>query len=128
MAEIEAIAKLVNQLSKLPGVGRKTAQRLAYHIIGLPEEQVPELAYALSILNFYVETGCFAINKPTDMVVFRSTRTFPGDTPEETLLRDCVLLAEEAHDIAERYCQPVFGLADGTMTLGEFMQVLQPNE
>lgn len=93
-----------------------------------PMEQVPELAYALSILNFYVETGCFAINKPTDMVVFRSTRTFPGDTPEETLLRDCVLLAEEAHDIAERYCQPVFGLADGTMTLGEFMQVLQPNE
>ena len=39
MAEIEAIARLVNQLSKLPGVGRKTAQRLAYHIIGLPEEE-----------------------------------------------------------------------------------------
>ena len=49
MAEIEAIAKLVNQLSKLPGVGRKTAQRLAYHIIGLPEEQVRELA--MSIYN-----------------------------------------------------------------------------
>lgn len=49
MAEIEAIAKLVNQLSKLPGVGRKTAQRLAYHIIGLPEEQVRELA--VSIFN-----------------------------------------------------------------------------
>ena len=47
MAEIEAIAKLVNQLSKLPGVGRKTAQRLAYHIIGLPEEQVRELAVAI---------------------------------------------------------------------------------
>ena len=47
MAEIEAIAKLVNQLSKLPGVGRKTAQRLAYHIIALPEEQVRELAVAI---------------------------------------------------------------------------------
>ena len=47
MAEIEAIAKLVNQLSKLPGVGRKTAQRLAYHIIGLPEAQVRELAAAI---------------------------------------------------------------------------------
>jgi recombination protein RecR len=47
MAEIEAIARLVNQLSKLPGVGRKTAQRLAYHIIGLPEEQVRELAVAI---------------------------------------------------------------------------------
>ena len=47
MAEIEAIAKLVNQLSKLPGVGRKTAQRLAYHIIALPEDQVRELAVAI---------------------------------------------------------------------------------
>ncbi len=47
MAEIEAIAKLVNQLSKLPGVGRKTAQRLAYHILALPEEQVRELAVAI---------------------------------------------------------------------------------
>ena len=47
MAEIEAIAKLVNQLSKLPGVGRKTAQRLAYHIIALPEDQVRELAAAI---------------------------------------------------------------------------------
>ena len=47
MAEIEAIAKLVNQLSKLPGVGRKTAQRLADHVIVLPEEQVRELAVAI---------------------------------------------------------------------------------
>ena len=47
MAEIEAIARLVNQLSKLPGVGRKTAQRLAYHIIALPEDQVRELAAAI---------------------------------------------------------------------------------
>ena len=47
MAQIEAIARLVNQLSKLPGVGRKTAQRLAYHIIGMPQEQVRELAAAI---------------------------------------------------------------------------------
>ena len=47
MAEVEAISRLVNQLSRLPGIGRKTAQRLAYHIIGLPEEQVRELAVAI---------------------------------------------------------------------------------
>ena len=44
---IEPIARMVNQLSKLPGVGQKTAQRLAYHIISLPEEQVRELASAI---------------------------------------------------------------------------------
>jgi recombination protein RecR len=47
MNDIEPIAKLVNQLSRLPGIGRKTAARLAYHIIALPEEQVRELAVAI---------------------------------------------------------------------------------
>ena len=47
MADVEAISRLVNQLSKLPGIGRKTAQRLAYHIIAQPEEQVRELAVAI---------------------------------------------------------------------------------
>ena len=47
MAEVEAISRLVNQLSKLPSIGRKTAQRLAYHIIAQPEEQVRELATAI---------------------------------------------------------------------------------
>ena len=46
---IEPIARMVNQLSKLPGIGQKTAQRLAYHIISLPEDQVRELA--VSIFN-----------------------------------------------------------------------------
>lgn len=41
---IEPIARLIGQLSKLPGVGAKTAQRLAYHIINLPEDRVRELA------------------------------------------------------------------------------------
>ena len=47
MADVEAIQRLVNQLSRLPGIGRKTAQRLAYHIISLPEDQVKELAVAI---------------------------------------------------------------------------------
>ena len=47
MADVEAISRLVNQLSKLPGIGKKTAQRLAYHIISQPEDQVKELAVAI---------------------------------------------------------------------------------
>lgn len=38
---------MVGQLSRLPGIGQKTAQRLAYFIIGLPEDEVKELAAAL---------------------------------------------------------------------------------
>lgn len=47
MNDIEPIARLVNQMSRLPGIGRKTAARLAYHIIAMPEEQVRELAVAI---------------------------------------------------------------------------------
>ena len=88
-------------------------------------EQVPELAFAMSILNFYIETGCFALNKPTDLLVFKSTRTFAGDTPEETLIRDCVLHMEEAYEIAAKYCTPMFALAEGSMELTEFMGLVR---
>lgn len=48
MAEqIEPIARMVSQLSRLPGIGQKSAQRLAYYIVGLPEEQVHELAASI---------------------------------------------------------------------------------
>ena len=45
--QIEAIARMAQQLSRLPGIGSKSAQRLAYHIVSLPEEQVHELAAAI---------------------------------------------------------------------------------
>jgi len=45
---IRPIARLINELSKLPGVGNKTAQRLAFHIINMPDEQVQNLAQAIA--------------------------------------------------------------------------------
>lgn len=43
----EPIARMASQLARLPGIGPKTALRLAYHIVTLPEDQVRELASAL---------------------------------------------------------------------------------
>ena len=40
----EPIAKLIEALSKLPGIGGKSAQRLAFHIIGMPADTVKSLA------------------------------------------------------------------------------------
>jgi recombination protein RecR len=44
---IEPIARLINELSRLPGVGGKTAQRLAFHILTMPKDQVRSLAQAI---------------------------------------------------------------------------------
>ena len=42
-----ALNKLINELSKLPGIGGKTAQRLAFHILGLTESEAQQLAEAI---------------------------------------------------------------------------------
>lgn len=41
------MGKLIEQLSSLPGIGSKTAQRLAFHIIRMPKEQVEQLSAAM---------------------------------------------------------------------------------
>ena len=41
------ISKLIEELAALPGVGAKTAQRLAFHIINMPEERAMSLSNAI---------------------------------------------------------------------------------
>ena len=36
----QSIEKLISQLSRLPGIGRKTAQRLAFHILNMDKSDV----------------------------------------------------------------------------------------
>lgn len=57
----EPISKLISELSKLPGIGRKTAQRLAYHIISLDNEEAYSLAEAITEAKKHVKycSVCF---------------------------------------------------------------------
>lgn len=41
------ISKLIEELSRLPGIGAKSAQRLAFHIINMPEDQVKNLSSSM---------------------------------------------------------------------------------
>ena len=41
------ISKLIEELGRLPGIGPKSAQRLAFHIINMPEDQVEQLSGAI---------------------------------------------------------------------------------
>lgn len=42
------ISNLIQELSSLPGVGTKTAQRLAFHILNMPMERVEQLSKAIT--------------------------------------------------------------------------------
>ena len=42
------LTRLIGELSKLPGIGGKTAQRLAFHILSLDDAEVESLATAMT--------------------------------------------------------------------------------
>ena len=63
-ALIEPVARLIEALSRLPGVGPKTAQRLTYHLLRAPEGEARALAAALVAVRdevVYCES-CFNIS------------------------------------------------------------------
>ena len=41
------INRLIEELERLPGIGNKSAQRMAYYIVSLPEESVNRLTDAI---------------------------------------------------------------------------------
>lgn len=48
MAEFSSpVTNLIDELSRLPGIGRKSAQRLAFHVIRMPEEETERLAQSI---------------------------------------------------------------------------------
>ncbi|MEM9264205.1 MAG: recombination mediator RecR [Cyanobacteria bacterium P01_F01_bin.13] len=70
------LAKLIEELQRLPGVGPKTAQRLALHILNRPEAEVRALAQAL--VDAKQQVGqcsiCFHLSADPVCNICRSTR------------------------------------------------------
>ncbi len=60
----EAIIKLINSLSTLPGIGKKTAERLALHILHAPDHEAAALAGDIIELKSSVRlcSSCFALS------------------------------------------------------------------
>lgn len=48
MAKIAPLARLIEQLRALPGIGTKSAQRLAYHILDMDDSQIQALTNAIA--------------------------------------------------------------------------------
>jgi recombination protein RecR len=61
----DPLNRLVAQLSRLPGIGEKTAQRLAFHILRAPPEYAAELVAALEEVKSKVRlcSRCFSLTE-----------------------------------------------------------------
>ncbi len=98
----DPIARLIDKLAMLPGIGPKTAQRLAFHILNMQADEVKELSEALNDAKTKIRrcevcgnltdvnpcvicsdskrdrTMICVIESPRDMVAMERTRDFKG--------------------------------------------------
>lgn len=126
------ISKLIQELSALPGIGSKSAQRLAFHILNMPTEQVEGLAAAIvdAKKNVRYCKQCFTLtdeelcpicrdaarNQKTIMVV-ENTRDLAAY--EKTQKYDGV------YHVLHGAISPMLGIGPGDIRLKELMQRLQ---
>jgi recombination protein RecR len=66
MTRPDPLAKLIEQLQRLPGIGPKSAGRLAYHILKTPREEVDRLADAMREVKERI-TYCSVCSNITDI-------------------------------------------------------------
>jgi recombination protein RecR len=59
-----SIQNLIKNIAKLPGIGEKTAERLAMHLLRAPRREVEKLAQSILNIKDNVQfcTGCFALS------------------------------------------------------------------
>lgn len=126
------ISKLIQELSALPGIGSKSAQRLAFHILNMPEEDVEGLASAIvdARKNVRYCKECFTLtdeelcpicrdagrNHKTIMVV-ETTRDLAAY--EKTGKYDGV------YHVLHGAISPMLGIGPNDIKLKELMQRLQ---
>jgi recombination protein RecR len=93
---VSAIDDLIAELSRLPGIGRKTAQRLTFHLLQQPAQQVTALARALSAVTERVRpcVDCGNLTEDERCEICRDPRRDP------TLL--CVVEEPAAVSVVER--------------------------
>lgn len=88
----EPLERLISELSRLPTIGRKSAQRLAFHLLKAPDDQVRRLAGALQRMKDQVRfcRRCFYITEEELCAICRD--------PQRDQTQICVV--EEPMDVA----------------------------
>ena len=129
------ISKLIQELSGLPGIGAKTAQRLAFHILNISNEQVQDLAGAMLSAKQNVKycKRCFtltdeelcpicknAARNQKQIMVVENTRDLAAY--EKTGKFDGV------YHVLHGAISPMLGIGPGDIKLKELMQRLQTEE
>ena len=126
------ISQLIEELSKLPGVGNKSAQRLAFHIINRPVEEVERLANTIldARKNVRYCKECFTL---TDQELCPICRNEKRDHSTIMVVENSRDLAayektgkyEGVYHVLHGAISPMLGIGPNDIRLKELMQRLQ---
>ena len=126
------INQLIEQLSHLPGIGVKTAQRLAFHIMNMPADQAKRLADSITEAKSHVQY-CKCCQTLTDKELCPICANVKRD-------HSVIMVVETTQDLAAyektgKYdgvyhvlhgaISPMLGIGPGDIRLKELMQRLQ---
>ncbi len=126
------ITRLIEELSKLPGVGSKSAQRLAFHIINMPQEQVASLAGAITQAKENVRycKECFTLTDQ-ELCPICSSRMRDHQTimvvenPRDLAAYEKTGKYEGVYHVLHGAISPMLGVGPNDIKLKELMQRLQ---
>jgi recombination protein RecR len=92
MKQIEPLSRLTEELQKLPSIGAKSAQRLAFHFLKQPRDQVDRLCEALRDVKEQI-TNCSVCSNITD----RDPCFYCTDESRDKQL---ICVVEDPHNVA----------------------------
>ena len=136
MASLAApLAKLIEQLERLPGLGPKSAQRIAFHILSMPTEQVDDLADTITTArsripecrtccNLTESEECPICGDPTRD---RSTICVVGD-PRDVLAIERTREYRGLYHVLHGNLSPMDGITPEKLRIKELLQRVTENE
>ena len=126
------ISRLIEELSRLPGIGTKSAQRLAFHIINMPEEQVDRLASSMTEARRnirYCKECCTLTDQelcPVCRSAGRDHKTIMVvETPRDYVAYEKTGRYDGVYHVLHGAISPMLGIGPGDIKLKELMQRLQ---
>lgn len=125
----ESVGRLIDQLSKLPGIGKKSAERLTYHILRVHESEAFELANAIREVRENVRycKTCFNLSESDECLICLDPRR---DTTQICIVeqpRDLIALEQAGvyrglyHVLLGRIA-PLDGIGPDQLTINQFVE------
>ncbi|BBF44686.1 recombination protein RecR [Lachnospiraceae bacterium KM106-2] len=126
------ISKLIEELSRLPGIGSKSAQRLAFHIINMPEDQVNNLAHTITDAKHnvcYCKECCTLTDKEICPICSSDKRNHREimvvENSRDLAAYEKTQKFDGVYHVLHGAISPMLGIGPGDIKLKELMQRLQ---